>query len=101
MWKLLELLLFIFENNTVKCFVQSHIFARHRHTGAPLRNIQATLRTVPELCKNVLLQYYLVATVIHTQSSRVTFVYMFTYSSSIEKLVGLQECKNGTTVNAA
>jgi hypothetical protein len=35
---------------------------------APMINNQSTLRTAPNLCKNVSWQYYLVATVVHTQS---------------------------------
>ena len=40
----------------------------HRQTGAPAINIQSTLRIAPDLCKNVYLTCYLVATVIHIQS---------------------------------
>jgi hypothetical protein len=44
--------------------------SRDRQAGTRTINIQSTLRTAPDLCKNVLLQCYLVATVIHIQSLR-------------------------------
>ena len=42
----------------------------HRQGRVLMINIQSTLRTAPDLCKNVSLQCYLVATVIHIQSVR-------------------------------
>jgi len=42
----------------------------HRQTCALTINIKSTLRTAPNLCKNVSLQCYLVAKVIHVQSVR-------------------------------
>ena len=61
----------------------------HRQAGAPMINIQSTLRTAPDLCKNVSLQCYLVATVLHIQSvcSQIC-VYIHTYCSQYEDLVG-------------
>jgi len=44
-------------------------------------NIQLTLSTNPDLCKNVSLQHYLVAAVIHIQSLRRQFVHIHTYFS--------------------
>ena len=53
--------------------------------------IQSTLRTDPNLCKNVSLQCYKVPTVIHIQSacSQIVHVYIYTYIlHNIETLVG-------------
>jgi len=44
--------------------------SRDRQASNPTINIQSTLRTAPNLCNNVPLQCYLVATVIHIQSVR-------------------------------
>jgi len=60
----------MFKKKTVKRFVQCHVFAqsppgRRSSDKCP---VQSTFRTGPDLCKNVSLQYYLVATVIHIQS---------------------------------
>jgi hypothetical protein len=43
-------------------------------------NIRSTLRTATDLCKNVSLQFYLVATVIHIHSVRsriCVYIHMF------------------------
>ena len=64
-------------------------------------NIQSTLRTAPDLHRNVSLQCYLVATVIHIQSvlSQICVcvcVYVYTYIHNIyciEMLVGQKKIK--------
>ena len=50
----------------------------HRHTGAPTINIQSTFRTAPDLCKNISMQCYLVAMVIHIQSVG-SCIYVYVY----------------------
>jgi hypothetical protein len=42
----------------------------------PSDYVQSTLRTAPDLCQNISLRRYLVATVIHTQSVRMRCVYI-------------------------
>jgi hypothetical protein len=42
----------------------------HHQTGAPTINIQSTFRTASDLCKNVSLQCYFLATAVHIQSVR-------------------------------
>jgi len=66
-------------------------------------NIQSTLRTAPDLCKNVSLKCYLVATVIHVQSVRIqTCVLIHTCSSEYRDAGRANEIKTiGTAVNAA
>ena len=44
--------------------------SRHRQSGTPVLNIQSTLRTAPDLYRNVSPQFHFVATVIHIQSVR-------------------------------
>jgi hypothetical protein len=61
---------FMFQKKTVKRFVQCHVFAQSppgRLSGDKCP-VQSTLRTAPDLCKNVSLQCYLVVTVIPIQS---------------------------------
>ena len=68
--------------------------------GVPFINIQSTLRTSPDLCKNVSLQCYLVATVINIQS----LLSQVCVCSSQYRDAGLaKEIKKkiGTAVNAA
>ena len=59
---------FLYEKQTVKRSVQRHVLAQSQPGRRPTINIQSTLRTAPDLCKNVSLLCYLVATVIHIQS---------------------------------
>ena len=61
---------------------------RHRPTGTPMINIQSTLLTAPDLCKNVSQQCYLVAAVIHIQSVCHQIVHIYTHIlRNIEMLV--------------
>ena len=46
-------LLLLFEKNTVKDLSNATFSLSHRQAGAPMINIQSTLRTAPDLCKNV------------------------------------------------
>jgi hypothetical protein len=67
-------------------------------------NIQSTLRTAPDLCKNVSLLYYSVAKVIHTYSVRnqLCVAYIYTYSLQYRDDGRAKEIKNiGAAVNAA
>ena len=61
---------FMFKKKNAKRFVQCHVFAqsppgRRSNDKCP---VQSTFRTAPDARKNVALQCYLVATVIHIQS---------------------------------
>jgi len=47
------LLLLLFEKNTVNVLSNVTFSLSHRQAGAPVINIQSTLRTVADLCKNV------------------------------------------------
>ena len=61
---------FLFETKTVKCSVHCHVLAQSP-PGRRLNNkypFNTSHRT--DLCKNISLQYCLVATVIHVQSAR-------------------------------
>jgi len=67
----------------------------HRQTGAPMINIQSTLRTAP-ICvrKYVSLHYYLVATVNHIQSVHSqTCVHIYTCSSQCRDAGRAKEIK--------
>jgi hypothetical protein len=94
---------FMFKKKTVKRFAQCHVFAqsppgRRSSDKCP---VQSTLRTAPDLCKNVVLQSCLVVTVIHIQSLHSqTCVYIRIFFN-IEMLFGQKKWKNRTTVNAA
>ena len=70
--EVLVLPLLLFEKGTIKVLSNATYSLSHRHAGAPMINIQSTLRTAPDVRKNVslTLSYYLVATVIHMQSLR-------------------------------
>ena len=56
----------------------------HCQTGIPITNTYQTLRTAPDLCTNVSLAVFLVATVIHIQYLRTqiyVYIYIYTLSS--------------------
>jgi len=56
---------FLFEKKT-KMFKSSVTYSpSDSQAGTPIVNTQSTLRTAPDLCKNINLQYILVPTVIH------------------------------------
>jgi hypothetical protein len=61
----------------------------HRQAGAPVMNIQSTIRTAPDLCKNVLLAIVFGSRgdlyTVSTQSDMCTYTLIF---HSIERLVG-------------
>ena len=69
----------MFEQKIVKRIAQCHVFAQSPPGRHPSDYVQSTLRTAPDLCKNISLRPYLVATVIHTQSVRIRCVYMSTH----------------------
>ena len=74
----------------------------HRQAGAPMTNIQSPLGTAPDLCKNVSLQCYLVATVIHIQAlRRQTCVYVHILFIIQRQQSVKTNKKNGTAVNEA
>jgi len=57
-------------------------------------NIQSTLPTAPDLCKNVPLQGYLVATVfIYSLHTAVRYVYIYTYNSQYGDAGQVKEIK--------
>jgi len=58
------------KTNLIKRIAIKSTFILHRQGGAPVTNIKSPLGTAPDLCKNVSVQCYLVATVIHTQALR-------------------------------
>jgi len=91
---------FMLKKKTVKRFVQCHVFAqsppgRRSSDKCP---VQSTLRTAPDSCKNVSLQCYLVATIIHIHSQICVYIRIF---FNIDMLFGQKKWKNGITVNAA
>jgi hypothetical protein len=56
----------------------------YRQAGAPVNNVQSTIRTVPICVKIFQLQYHLAATVIHIQSLRSRiYVYIYVYIHNI------------------
>ena len=84
----------------------------HCQASAPMINIQSTLCTAPNLCKNVSLTNYLVAPVIHIQSLQSQMcrcayacmcvcTYIHTYSSQFRDAGWAKYIKKiGTAVNA-
>ena len=70
----------------------------HRQIGAPVINIQSTIRTATDLCKSVALLCILVATVIHKQSLR---SHICVYSPYREAVRTKQIEVSVTVVNAA
>ena len=71
----------------------------HRQADTPVINIQSTLRTAPDLLKNVSLQCYLVSTVIRIQSLRSQVrVHIHTHVlHNTETLVGQKKFKKFET----
>ena len=66
----------------------------HCQAGVPEINIQSTLRTAPDLRKNVSLHCYLVATVINIQSvlrQIYIYIYIYIYRVSQEECARLRE----------
>ena len=70
----------------------------HRQDRAKMINIQATLRTGPELCKNESLAVLYGSNGI---SYTVRYVYIYTYSSQYRSWSGKRNLEIGTGVNAA
>ena len=70
MWQYLGLLLLLLPVTKEYCKTFCPMSRIRPVTGAPTINIQSTLRTATDLYKMFRFQYYLVATVTHTQSVR-------------------------------
>jgi hypothetical protein len=88
--------------NLIKCIAIKCTFILHRQNGAPIINIQSPLGTAPDLCKNVSLQCYLVATVIHVQAlRRQTCVYVHILFIMQRQQSVKRNKKNWTAVNNA
>jgi len=104
---------FIFENSIVKLSVQCHVFAQSPPGRHRMINIRSKLHITPDLCKNVSLKCYLVATVILIQSVRrqiCEFTHKHTHTHArtrthiihnMQKLVVQKNRIFGTAVNAA
>jgi len=74
----------------------------HCQAGVPMINIQSALRTAPDLCKNVSLQCYLVATVIHIESVHSQIAYIHArILHNMEMQSGKRNIKFGTAMNSA
>jgi hypothetical protein len=90
-----------FTAGSVKRSVQYHVLAQSRHHAcAPVINIQLTLRTAPDLCKNVPLLCYVVATVYKWSLHAVKYVHTYTCSSQFDSFVGKNKLKIRTSMNA-
>ena len=75
---------FLLEKQTVKCSVQCHVFVLSPTGRRPNDKYPVSTSHRSDLCKNVSLQCYLVATVIHIHSlcSQIcVLVYIYTYYS--------------------
>ena len=102
MWQYLGCYCFLFEKQTVKRPFRGHILAqlppgRRPNDKQPVKTSQRS-----DLCKNVLLQCYLVATVIHIQSVRSHIcVYVHTFFTIHRRWSGKGKKKKkiGTAVN--
>jgi hypothetical protein len=105
--KYLALLLLLFRTKIAKGPVHCHVFASHRQAGAPVINIQSTLRTAPDLCKSVPLAAIFGTNSNHIQSLRsqmcvCVYRHTHTYSSQYGDSGRKMEVKTiGTVVNAA
>lgn len=69
----------MFKQKIVKQFAQCHVFTQSPPVRNPGDYVQSTLRSAPDLCKNISLRRCLVATVIRTQSVRIRCVYVYTH----------------------
>jgi hypothetical protein len=87
---------FLFESKFVNRFVHITYSPSHRQAGTPMINIQSTIRTAPDLCKNVgsNRNSYTI--------SRRSYMWIYTYIlHNIQTLVGQKKQTAGATMNAA
>jgi len=70
-----------YQKKTVKRSVQCHVFAQSPPGRRPNDKYPVNTSYCSDLCKNVSLQCYLVATVIHIQALRRQTCFMYTYCS--------------------
>ena len=80
----------LFEKKAVNRFAQCHLFAKSPPGRRPNDKYPSTIRTTPDLCKNVSLECHLVATVMHVQSVRSQkCVFLHTFASVSHRPISL------------